>query len=160
MKTPWRAKSVRAPPQSPVSWVRFQMSPVTVPGIPNTGPLLKNGKRPGARLPGTRISSELAARDRRSIPARSSGRHAFSLAMCNRRLLFCRALLAGKMAKVAQSCVRRGGPSHGKQEKMPSTTRPIFIAVAISPGWSRAPEGVRCAGPEIESSRPNSRTPA
>jgi hypothetical protein len=31
-------------------------------------------------------------------------------------LLFCRALLAGKMTKIAQSCVRRRGPSQGKED--------------------------------------------
>src|SRR6266496_1749806 len=47
---PCSASLVRKPPQSPVSCVFCQKSPTTVPGNPNTGPLLKKGKRTGERL--------------------------------------------------------------------------------------------------------------
>src|SRR5437016_1099597 len=47
---PCFAKLVRKPPQSPVSCVFCQKSPTTVPGNPNTGSLLKKGKRTGERL--------------------------------------------------------------------------------------------------------------
>src|SRR6516164_7335404 len=50
MNRPLRANSVRTPPQSPVTWVRCQKSPRTVPGSPNTGALLKKVSRPGATL--------------------------------------------------------------------------------------------------------------
>src|SRR6185312_11632899 len=46
---PCAASFVRKPPQSPVSCVFCQKSLTTVPGSPNTGPLLKKGKRTGER---------------------------------------------------------------------------------------------------------------
>lgn len=50
MNRPRRVISVRMSPQSPVNWVWSQKFPVTVPGSPNTGPLLKKGSKPGAKL--------------------------------------------------------------------------------------------------------------
>src|SRR5215471_2616009 len=44
MKIPRRVKFVRMQFGSPINWVRCQKSPRIVPGIPNTCPLLNNGK--------------------------------------------------------------------------------------------------------------------
>src|SRR6266404_4031107 len=61
MKMPCSARVVRKPPQSPVSCVFCPKSPTTVPGSPNTGPLLKKGKRTGERLAMEALSVGTAA---------------------------------------------------------------------------------------------------
>ena len=60
---PCFARFVRKPPQSLVSCVFCQKSPTTVPGSPNTGPLLKNGGKIGdgglVRLDGSPVGGSL-----------------------------------------------------------------------------------------------------
>src|SRR5260370_5545985 len=64
-KNPCRARYVRAPPQSPVSCVRCQKSPMSVPGLPKTDPLFEYGRSAGA--PFTREASFVGIRLQRSV---------------------------------------------------------------------------------------------
>ena len=58
-------------------------------------------------------------------------------------LLFCRALLAGKMTKIAQSCVRRRGPSQGKEDTNAKRNPPNLtgLCMAILQHFARSESG-------------------